>query len=111
MLNALTIDVEDYFQVTAFEQGIPRSSWGDYESRVVGNTERLLELFSHHDAKATFFVLGWVAERFPELVRRIHEAGHELGSHSYWHRLIYQLDRGEFREDLARSCDGERWPS
>ncbi len=105
MLNALTIDVEDYYQVTAFEQAIPRSSWGDYESRVVRNTERLLELFELHDATATFYILGWVAERFPGLVRRIHEAGHELGSHSYWHRLIYQLEPREVREDLIKSCD------
>lgn len=103
MLNAFTVDVEDYFQVSAFERSIRRSAWGEYESRVVANTERLLDLLSRHEVSATFFILGWVAERFPRLVQQIVAAGHEVGSHSYWHRLVYDMTPAEFREDLRRS--------
>jgi polysaccharide deacetylase family protein (PEP-CTERM system associated) len=103
VLNALTIDVEDYYQVTAFERHIERRAWDDFPSRVVTNTQRLLKLLEQHQVRATFFVLGWVADRFPNLVREIHRAGHEVGSHSYWHRLIYQLKPEEFRTDLLRS--------
>jgi len=102
-LNALTIDVEDYYHVTAFEKQIARSSWNDFPSRVVANTQRLLELLAELEIQATFFVLGWVAEQFPALVRQIHAAGHEIGSHSHWHRLVYQLTPEEFRSDLLRS--------
>jgi polysaccharide deacetylase family protein (PEP-CTERM system associated) len=105
IINALTIDVEDYFQVSAFEHCLDRERWHHYESRVVGNTERLLALLERHGVRATFFVLGWVADHFPDLVRAIHFAGHEVGSHSYWHRLIYKLSPEAFRNDLARSCD------
>ena len=101
--NALTIDVEDYFQVSGFERDISRESWDQYPSRVVQNTRRILSLLGNRDIKATFFVLGWVADRFPELVYEIDEAGHEVGSHSYWHRLVYNLSPEEFREDLRRS--------
>jgi polysaccharide deacetylase family protein (PEP-CTERM system associated) len=103
MLNALTIDVEDYFQVSGFERQVDRRDWDRYESRVVPNTYRLLKLLDEQRTHATFFVLGWVAERFPDLVRAIHRAGHEIGSHSYWHRLLYQLTPDEFRADLVRS--------
>jgi len=89
MLNALTVDVEDYFQVSAFEKEVPRSEGGLYEIRVEKNTRRILDLLNRHDVKATFFVLGWVARRFPKLVREIHGLGHEIGSHGYWHQLIY----------------------
>ncbi len=105
ILNAFTVDVEDYFQVQAFEADVPRSSWGDYESRVVANTRQLLELAARHGVEGTFFVMGWVAQRFPELVREIHSAGHEIGSHSYWHRLVYTLSPEEFRSDLRQSID------
>jgi polysaccharide deacetylase family protein (PEP-CTERM system associated) len=105
MLNAFTVDVEDYFQVSAFERQIGRDRWGEYESRVVGSTRRLLELLKRHEVKATFFVLGWVAERYPDLVREIDAAGHELASHGYWHRLIYDQTPDEFREDLCRARD------
>ncbi len=101
--NAFTVDVEDYFQVTAFESDIPRQAWDRQESRVVANTRRILDLLRRHNVAGTFFVLGWVAERFPELVAEIHQAGHELASHSFWHRLIYTLEPEEFREDLVRS--------
>ena len=103
VVNAMTVDVEDYFQVSAFDGSVPRSSWDSRESRVCQNTERLLDLFDSAEVKATFFVLGWVAERFPRLVRRIVGAGHELASHSYEHRLVYSQAPGEFREDLRRA--------
>ena len=103
MINALTVDVEDYFQVTSFEDVVPRSQWDSRGSRVVASTERLLELFAKHGVRGTFFVLGWVADRFPQLVRRIDAAGHELGCHSFWHRLIYDLDPETFRDDVRRA--------
>ena len=102
-LNALSVDVEDYYHVTAFEPWIPRRQWGDMPSRVVANTRRVLDLFDEFGARATFFVLGWVARRHPQLVREIRARGHEIGSHSYWHRLIYQLAPAEFRRDLRES--------
>ncbi len=102
-INALTIDVEDYFQVTAFEKTVSRKQWDDYPSRVVANTRKLLELFADKQVFGTFFVLGWVAERFPDLIREIDDAGHEIGSHGYWHRLVYEQTPKEFREDLRRS--------
>ena len=101
--NVLTIDVEDYFQVSGFEDVIPRSSWDQLESRVERNTDRLLELLAEFRVRATFFVLGWTAERHPALVRRIQRAGHELGCHSYSHRLIYRLSDKDFREDTRRA--------
>ena len=103
--NALTIDVEDYFQVTGFERDIRREDWGTYPSRVAPNTLRILALLRRRGVRATFFVLGWVADHHPDLVREIDEAGHEIGSHSYWHRLVYNLSPKEFRDDLCRSRD------
>lgn len=103
VVNALTIDVEDYFQVSAFDGHVSREAWPSFESRVTRNTDRLLELFDEAGTKATFFVLGWVAERYPDLVRRIHGAGHELASHGYGHQLVYSQDRESFRADLRRA--------
>jgi polysaccharide deacetylase family protein (PEP-CTERM system associated) len=103
IINALTVDVEDYFQVSAFEKIICRKDWDRYDCRVVENTRRILELLGRHDVRATFFVLGWIAQRFPQLICEIHAAGHEIGSHGHWHRLIYQETPEEFREDLRRS--------
>jgi polysaccharide deacetylase family protein (PEP-CTERM system associated) len=103
MLNALTVDVEDYFQVSAFERCVPRSDWDRWESRVVANTRRMLAIFAERGVRGTFFILGWVAEKFPALVREIDAAGHEIGSHSYWHRLIYHQTAEEFRADVRRS--------
>src|SRR4051812_19040401 len=100
MLNALTIDVEDYYHVTAFEGRVERRQWDQYPSRVVPNTQRLLDLLERRGIRATFFILGWVGHRFPALVRAIADAGHEIGCHSYWHRLIYRMSPREFREDL-----------
>ena len=101
--NVMTIDVEDYFQVSAFEHAVTRERWPEYESRVVGSTSRLLDLFAETNVTGTFFVLGWVAERYPDLVRRIAVAGHRVASHSYWHRLVYDLTPESFREDLRRA--------
>ncbi len=103
--NALTIDVEDYYHVSGFEHDIARGDWGNYPSRIVGNTQRILKLLAKQGVKATFFVLGWVAEYYPDLIREIDAAGHQIGSHSYWHRLVYDQTPEEFREDLCRSRD------
>src|SRR5262245_17779047 len=105
VVNAMTIDVEDYYHVTAVDQYVSRDAWERYPSRVRENTERLVDLFDQMGIRATFFVLGWVAERFPDLVRRIAARGHELGSHSHWHRLVYDLTPEAFRADLRRSRD------
>jgi len=103
--NGLSVDVEDYFHAEAITGRIGRSSWERMQSRVVRNTNRVLDLFSEHRVRATFFVLGWVAARFPELVREIHSRGHEIGCHSFWHRLVYRLTPEEFREDTRRAKD------
>jgi polysaccharide deacetylase family protein (PEP-CTERM system associated) len=100
MLNAFTVDVEDYFHVSGFASRIRRSDWKDFPCRVVANTQRMLELLAACNVRATFFVLGWVAHRYPRLVREIKAAGHEIGNHSYWHRLVYDLTPGAFRNDL-----------
>jgi len=103
MVNALTVDVEDYFQVSAFEDVVKRSDWDHQESRVCQNTYRILDLFDEYEAQGTFFVLGWVAEKFPKLVTEISTRGHEIGCHTYWHRLIYNMTPDEFREDLRQA--------
>lgn len=103
LLNALTIDVEDYFQVTALEAVCPRAQWGQMPSRVEANTRRLLDVFAQHGVHATFFILGWTAKQFPHLVREIHAAGHELGCHSFWHRQIYRQTRRQFRSDVRHA--------
>lgn len=102
-LNALTIDVEDFYQVSAFEHCVDRSQWDAYEPRVSIGTYKILEILENAGVRATFFVLGWVADRQPELVRAIHTAGHEVASHGYWHRLIYQQTPDEFRADVRRA--------
>ena len=109
ILNAFTVDVEDYHRVSAFEKHVRRDEWDRWESRVEHNTQRMLQFaLDRHDVRGTFFVLGWVARRFPRLVREIHACGHEVGSHGYWHRLIYELSPGEFREDSA-AASRARW--
>lgn len=105
MLNALTVDVEDYFHVSAFDAPGKRDRWDAFESRVCRNTGRLLDLFARSSTTATFFVLGWVAERYPQLVREIAAAGHEIASHGYAHRLVYDMTPDEFRADLRRAKD------
>jgi polysaccharide deacetylase family protein (PEP-CTERM system associated) len=101
--NALTVDVEEYFQVAAFERQIGRDAWGRYPSRVETNTGRVLDVFAEHGVHATFFVLGWVAERSPALVRRIVADGHELASHGYDHTRATLLSRSAFHEDVSRT--------
>ncbi|MHC4401508.1 MAG: XrtA system polysaccharide deacetylase [Planctomycetota bacterium] len=103
MRNAFTVDVEDYFHVQSFADRIDPETWDQYESRVVANTERVLKMLDDRQVFGTFFVLGWVADRFPGLVRRIHDAGHEIGCHSYWHRLIYEMTPEEFRGDVRQA--------
>jgi len=102
-LNALTIDVEDYYQVSNFEGIVKKEDWDKYESRVYKNTRRLLDILDEYSTKATFFILGWTAEKFPELVAEIDSRGHEAASHGYWHKLVYDLTKEEFRDDLSRS--------
>ena len=103
MLNAFSVDVEDWYQVSDFEDVVAPSAWGTYESRVVANTERILGLLDEHGVKGTFFILTWNAERHPDLVRRIARAGHEIASHGHRHRLIFDQTPAEFAEDLRRS--------
>ncbi|RPI77861.1 MAG: DUF3473 domain-containing protein [Desulfobacteraceae bacterium] len=103
MINALTIDVEDYFQVTAFENCIRPDDWGYYPLRVAGNTLRILDILDEWSVKATFFILGWVAEKMPALVREIQKRGHEIACHGYNHQLIYRIGRNEFRKDIRKA--------
>ncbi|RLG35513.1 MAG: polysaccharide deacetylase family protein [Candidatus Alkanophagales archaeon] len=99
----LSFDIEDWFQVENLRDVISRTAWDRYELRVVENTQRLLEILERHDTKATFFVLGWIADRVPQLVKEIHRAGHEIASHGYEHELIYKQPPEVFREDIHRS--------
>ncbi|WP_333572242.1 XrtA system polysaccharide deacetylase [Sphingomonas sp.] len=101
--NGLSVDVEDWFQVGAFETTIARGDWDGLERRVEANTERVLALFEEAGAKGTFFTLGWVAERHPKLIRRIAEAGHEVASHGWDHARVFTLTPDQFRADLARA--------
>jgi polysaccharide deacetylase family protein (PEP-CTERM system associated) len=105
VVNAMTIDVEDYFQVSAFDAVVSRNVWEGFDSRVCQNTERLLQIFADRGVTATFFVLGWVADRFPSLVSRISASGHEVASHGYAHRLVYEQTRSAFRDDVRRAKD------
>ena len=122
-INVLSIDLEDYFMVSAFENVVRRKDWGRYESRIERSTYQLLEILNnvqlhnanntpsmhksepkiHRSPKATFFCLGWVAERFPHLIKEIHSQGHEIASHGYNHRTITSMSNKEFREDVRKS--------
>jgi polysaccharide deacetylase family protein (PEP-CTERM system associated) len=103
VIDALSVDLEDYYHVEAFASQIPQSSWESFPSRVVENTRRVLELFAEYGFKATFFVLGWIAERNPSLIREISKAGHEIASHGYGHQRVTFLSPSEFRADIRRS--------
>jgi polysaccharide deacetylase family protein (PEP-CTERM system associated) len=103
VVNAMSVDVEDYFHANALASAAPSSRWEGFESRVVQNTDRLLDTFSRAGIEATFFVLGWVAQRHPDLVRRIQAEGHEIASHGYGHQLTYELTQAAFREDVRRA--------
>ncbi len=102
-LNAMTVDVEDYFQVSAFESVLKPSDWSSIPLRVEENTHRLLDVFAEHNAKSTFFTLGWVAQRCPTLIKRIVEEGHELASHGLNHRRATTMTRDEFIDDVKTS--------
>lgn len=101
--NYLTVDVEDYFQVSAFEDIVNPRDWDTMEQRVVGNTERVLALLAAYRISATFFIVGWIAEKNPQLVRAIQQQGHTIAAHSFWHRRVYNLSPEDFRAD-AQQC-------
>jgi polysaccharide deacetylase family protein (PEP-CTERM system associated) len=103
VLNAMSIDVEDYFQVAAFAPYIERGKWESLECRVERNIDQILELLDRHGSKATFFTLGWIAERYPSVVKRIVAGGHELASHGYGHERVSDLTPEAFRSDLLRA--------
>ena len=103
MKNAMSVDVEDYFQVSAFAPHIRREDWDSLPCRVERNVDAILGLLDEADAKATFFTLGWIAERYPQVVRRIVDNGHELASHGYGHQRASDLAPAEFRDDITRA--------
>lgn len=103
MINALTVDVEDYFQVTAFERYIRNEDWDNYPLRVVDNTFKILDMLDEFSVKSTFFVLGWVAERCPTLIKEIQNRGHEIACHGYIHKPVYNVDPENFRRDIRRA--------
>ncbi len=103
IINILTIDVEDYFQVENFKSYISYSDWDSYQCRVEKNTRLILKLLEKYEIKATFFVLGWLAERYPDLVKEIYTQGHEVATHGYKHTLIYKQTPKEFKDDLIKS--------
>ena len=103
MRNALTVDVEDYFHVSAFEQNIDRSQWEAYPQRALRNTSRVLDILDYWGLRGTFFILGWVAKRHPALVRRIAASGHEVACHGYSHQRITTMTQEEFRRDVTRA--------
>lgn len=107
--GTFTVDVEDYFHVSAFASVIRPENWDHYVCRVEQSTRTILELAAKHSTRGTFFILGWVADRYPQLVREIQSAGHEIGCHSYWHQLIYELGPKRFRSDLVKARDALQW--
>src|SRR5215471_12050659 len=102
MLNVLSVDVEDYFHVEAFADTIRYDEWGSFDIRVARNVGRILDLFEKYNARATFFMLGWVAEKLPHLSKQIALYGHEIGCHGYGHRRLHTLTPRQFRDDLRR---------
>jgi polysaccharide deacetylase family protein (PEP-CTERM system associated) len=103
VINAMTVDVEDYFQVSAFEAHVDRAQWQTWPMRVEDNTLRILDLFARHQVRGTFFTLGWVAERYPELVKRIVSEGHEVASHGWDHVRVNTQTSAQFRMDIDRT--------
>ena len=101
MKHAMTIDVEDYFQVSAFENLIAVSDWEKKECRVEANMDKLLQLFADNDTKATFFTLGWIAQRYPEMIKKVVEQGHELASHGTMHQRASAQSQVEFKADVG----------
>lgn len=104
-VHIFTVDLEDYFQVGAFERHLSRGSWDAQPRRIVPAVDRLLEILSRHETKATFFCLGWIADRYPQLIRRIAEQGHEIGSHGWWHKSVQESTPGGFRDDVRAAKD------
>src|SRR5687767_9959498 len=104
MINALTVDVEEYFHPSEVQRHIRRTDWATLPSRIEHQVDRILELFDKRDVAATFFVLGWVAERHPALVRKIAGRGHDIACHSYAHQLVYGMTPAQFREDTRRAA-------
>lgn len=105
IVNALSFDIEDWFHMVEIDAVSDPRKWGDLESLVERYTEWILDALNKHDVKATFFVLGWIAKRYPHLVERMAREGHELASHSFWHRKVYEMTSEEFRKDLRQSID------
>lgn len=103
MLNALTFDIEDYFQVEAFKDYIRFDEWPNYQSRVVENTRKIANILNERDVKATFFILGWIAERFPDIVKHLADDGHEIATHGYAHEMVYRQTPDSFEKDLLKS--------
>lgn len=103
VVNGLSVDVEDWFQVGAFENVIARGEWDSIRTRVESNVDRIIDLFAEADVRATFFTLGWVAKRHPAMMRRIAEAGHEVASHGYDHARVFTFTRKEFAEDIRKA--------
>jgi polysaccharide deacetylase family protein (PEP-CTERM system associated) len=103
VVNAMTVDVEDYFQVSAFESHVDKAQWQSLPCRLEANTERILTLFDSHQVRATFFTLGWVAERYPGIVRNIVDNGHELASHGWEHTRVSTQSPRQFRQDASRT--------
>ncbi len=109
MKNALTFDVEEWFHVSSFESRIKMTEWDNFESRAEDNVKVVLDILSERDIKATFFVLGHLAERKPALVKNIHRKGHEVATHGYSHKLIYTQSRNEFAEEDAQLLKERGW--
>lgn len=105
MIHALSFDIEDWFHMVDIEAVADTSKWPEYSSIVVDRTKWIVDLIGEYETKATFFLLGWVAHRYPEITRYIQAQGHEIGTHSYWHRKVYELTPDEFREDMQLSMD------
>jgi polysaccharide deacetylase family protein (PEP-CTERM system associated) len=103
MINYLSFDIEDWFQVENFKSCISRTDWDTSSLRVIENTELILRILETYNTKATFFVLGWIAKKCPQLIKKINDAGHEIASHGYWHELIYNQTKEKFREDVQSS--------
>lgn len=105
MLNALSVDLEDYYHVSAFDSQVGIANWEEHESRLEVNAQKMLAIFADAGVRATFFILGWAAERFPDVVKAVHRAGHEIATHGYAHRLVYEQAPDEFQADVQHSLE------